>query len=378
MKARRSRKKFLPYGLHSIDKQDILSVVKVLESDWLTTGPTIVAFEKKLARYTEARYAVAVSSATAALYLAVCALDAAGSEGITSPNTFMATSNALVHSGLKPVLADIDLKTYNIDPKEIAKKITKKTKVIIPVHFAGQPCKMKAIKLLAAKHNIRIIEDAAHAIGSKYENGKSVGSCYYSDMTVFSFHPVKTITTGEGGVVTTNSKFFYERLRILRNHGMDKNKKMRYLGYNFRLTDIQAALGISQMRKLKNFIRRRREIVSAYNRAFKNTQWLITPHEEESVFSAFHLYVVLIDYKKIKKSRSEVIEELRKKGVGSQVHYIPLHLQPFYRNRFGYKKGDFPKSEEYYQKCLSLPLYPALTDSDVRRVIKAILFLNSK
>jgi len=380
----------LNYGFQSIDDKDIKYIILALKSNFLTTGPYVKQFEKIFAKKVGAKYAVAVSSATAGLHIAVQAFNLPiNSEGITSAITFIASSNAFLYNKLKPVFADIDNKTYNINPKEISKKISKKTSLIIPIHFAGQPCDMDEIKKITKSKKIRIIEDAAHAVGSKYKNGKMVGSCYYSDMTVFSFHPVKTITTGEGGMITTNNKVLYERLKMLRSHGMTKDPKklsqnpgpwyyeMQSLGYNYRLTDIQSALGISQLSKLDKFIKRRREIVNQYNQAFKNTSWLTVPYEEKEVFSAFHLYILLIDFNKIKKNRKQVMEELAKKGIGTQVHYIPVYWQPYYQKLFFFKKGTCPNAEKYYESCLSIPLYPVMKNKDVKKVISAIKSLSN-
>lgn len=375
----------LNYGFQSIDNKDIRYVTRALKSNLLTTGPYVKQFEKLFAKKVGAKYAVAVSNATAGLHIAVQAANLpTNSEGITSANTFLASSNAFLYNKLKPVFADIDKQTFNVDPKNIIEKISKKTSVLIPVHFSGQPCDMEEIKKLIKNKKIIIIEDAAHAVGSKYKNGKMVGSCYYSEMTVFSFHPVKTITTGEGGMITTNNITYYERLLMLRNHGMTKDLKMltknpgpwyyemHSLGYNYRLTDIQSALGISQLSKLDKFIKRRREIISKYNQAFKNISWLKVPYEEQGVFSAFHLYILLIDFNKIKKTRKQVMEILFKKGIGTQVHYIPVYLQPYYVKNFGFKKGICPNAEDYYEKCLSIPLFPAMKNSDISKVIKSI------
>lgn len=357
------------YGHQSIDQNDINSVLKILDSDYLTCGPTIKEFEQIICDYTGAKYCVAVSSATAGLHL--CALVAglkSGYEGITSPITFLSSSNCICFTGARPVFADIESDTANINPSEIEKKITNKTKVIIPVHFAGQSCDMEAIAKVARKHNLMIIEDAAHAIGSEYK-GTKVGSCAFSDMTVFSFHPVKTITTGEGGAITTNNKLLYDKLCALRSHGVYKERnmtntweyEMRELGYNYRMTDFQAALGISQMKKIASFKARRREIVDFYN---KN---LGLKHLVERDFSnaCFHLYPVLVE------SRRDFYFEARKYGLNLQVHYIPVHTQPFYAN-YGYKKGDFPIAEDYYEHCISLPLYPSLTDEDLKEIVKRI------
>ncbi len=304
---------------------------------------------------------------------------------MTSPITFAASANCLLYSGLRPVFADIDSKTYNISPAEVEKAMSRSTKLLIPVHFAGQPADMEALRRIVRKQKCWIIEDAAHAIGSRYRNGNPVGNCEYSDMTVFSFHPVKTITTGEGGAITTNDYNLYRQLQILRTHGITNNPaaltknpgpwyyEMHDLGFNYRLTDIQAALGVSQMRKLDSFIERRREIVEQYNRAFDEEDDLITPFERPGVRSAFHLYVVQIDFAKIGKKRKDVIEELRRNGIGTQVHYIPVHLHPYYKKRFGFRPGDFPRAEVFYEQALSLPLYPKMTDADVNRVIRSLL-----
>jgi UDP-4-amino-4,6-dideoxy-N-acetyl-beta-L-altrosamine transaminase len=382
----------IQYGKHWIDDDDIAAVTKVLKSDFLTQGPEVNVFEKALADFLEARFAVAVANGTAALHLAVKALDLEkGRQGLTCPNTFAASANCLVYNGLEPGFVDIDEKSYCMDPTELEKRITPRTKVIIPVHFAGQPADMEPIKDIAIKRNLHVIEDASHAIGSKYENGRKVGTCYYAEMCTFSFHPVKTIATGEGGAITTNRKDLYEKLILLRNHGITKNPskfkidfsnppnpwyyEMLDLGFNYRLTDIQAALGSSQLKKIDSFIQRRREIVARYNGAFKNIPWLTTPYEREKVFSAFHLYVLKIDFGQIGKSRGQVMEELKAKGVGTQVHYIPVHLQPYYREHFGFKEGDFPRAERYYSQCLSIPLYPKMTDDEINQVIHAIMEL---
>jgi UDP-4-amino-4,6-dideoxy-N-acetyl-beta-L-altrosamine transaminase len=378
-------KKFISYGRQWVDENDIKAVEEVLESDFLVQGPRAEVFAKSICDYTGAKYCVVVSSGTAALHLAVLALQITpGGEGITSPNTFVASSNALIYGDLRPVFADIDSKTYCIDPAEIAKKITKKTKVIIPVDFAGQPAEMEKIHALARKNKIAVIEDAAHAIGSVYKDGSRVGGCKYSDLTIFSFHPVKTITCGEGGAITTNSKKLYERLVLLQSHGITKKPKqlkqnpgpwyyeMQTLGFNYRLTDIQCALGASQMKKLNFFKKRRREIVKKYNIAFAGLKNVTIPFEREGVDSAFHLYVLKIDFKKLGRNRKLVMADLKSRGVGTQVHYIPVHFQPYYRKNFGYKKGDFPICEDYYGQALSIPLFPKMTDADVKSVIGVV------
>ncbi len=379
---------FINYGKQWIDQDDIESVIAVLKSDYLTQGPAVSDFEKAVSDYTGARYSVAVSNGTAALHIAVKALNVKnGMEGITSPNTFVASANCLVYNNLKPVFADIEKDTYNINPDEIIKKLTEKTKIIIPVHFAGRTCSMERIKKIAMKNNQFIIEDAAHAFGSDYADGSKVGNCKYSDMTVFSFHPVKIITTGEGGVITTNNRRIYDILILLRSHGITKNDcdlsenldpwyyEMQYLGFNYRMTDIQAALGISQLKKIDFFKKRRSEIIEKYNLSFSNIKWLKTPMED-SIGSCFHLYVVQIDFEKIGKNRALVIEIIKSKGIGTQVHYIPVHTQPYYKKSFSYKWGDYPIAENYYRKTLSLPLYPKMKEADVNEVIESILDLD--
>ena len=382
----------MPYRHQHIDKNDINEVIKVLRSDWLTQGPKIKEFENALCKYTGAKYAVVVSNGTAALHIACLAAGIKrGDEVITSPITFVASANCVLYCGGKPIFSDVQDDTININPDEIKKRITKKTKAIIPVHFAGHPCDLEEIKQIAKKHNLIVIEDAAHALGSEYK-GSKIGSCKYSDMTIFSFHPVKSITTGEGGVVTTNNKGIYKALLRFRNHGITKdfrlfkNKSMAFadskpnrwyyemqtLGFNYRITDLQCALGISQMRRLNNFIQRRREIAAMYTQEFSDVQGVGVPVEEKGKFSAYHLYALNIDFRRFGKIRNEVMEQLKKVGVGTQVHYIPVHLQPYYRKRFGYKKKDFINAESFYERLLSIPIYPRMTGKDVKYVASQI------
>lgn len=361
--------KIYGYGRQMVDATDVDGVIETLTSDFLTCGPKVKAFEQAICDYTGAKYCVAVSNATAGLHLAAMAAGLTkGDEAITSPITFLSSANCVCFTGATPVFADIDETTANIDPKEIRKHITDKTKALIPVHFAGQSCDMGEISKIAKEHNLIVIEDAAHAIGSEYK-GTKVGSCAFSDMTVFSFHPVKTITTGEGGAVTTNSKELYDKLCALRGHGMHKDGdmahtweyEMRELGYNYRMTDFQAALGLSQLKKLDSFKARRRAIVDFYNRNLGLAHLM----EKEFSNACFHLYPILVD------NRRDFYFKAREKGLNLQVHYIPVHTQPYYAH-FGYKKGDYPKAEAYYEKCISLPLYPALTDEDLTEIIKRI------
>ena len=355
------------YGRQSIDEADIQSVVDVLRGDYLTCGPSVRAFEQAICSYTGAKYCVAVANATAGLHIAALAAGLGpGDEAITSPITYLSSANCIAFTGAKPVFADIDPETANIDPAEIERRLSPRTRVLIPVHFAGQPCDMARISAIAKANNIVVIEDAAHAIGSDYQDTK-VGSCRYSDMTVFSFHPVKTITTGEGGAVTTNDPALYARLCALRAHGVHKDGEMastweyemRELGFNYRITDIQCALGVSQLKRLDAFKARRRAIVAYYN------EHLGLPHLVERDFSnaCFHLYPVLVE------NRRDFYFKARERGLNLQVHYIPVHTQPYYRGAFGYRPGDYPRAEAYYSKCISLPLYPSLTDEDLAEIV---------
>ncbi len=354
------------YGKQHLSLGDYLAVIKTLRSPFLTCGPKVREFEQAICNYTGAKYCVAVNSATSGLHIALLAAGIQPTdEVITSPITFLASANCARYIGATVKFADIETDTANISPLEIQKYLTEKTRALIPVHFAGQSCDMQEIKALVDGKDIVIIEDAAHAIGSDYKNTK-VGSCTYSDMTVFSFHPVKTLTTCEGGAVTTNNKDLYEKLLAYRSHGMHKEGdmtqtweyEMRELGYNYRMTDIQAALGTSQLKRLDIFKKRRREIVDYYN------ENLGLPHLFEKDFSnaCFHLYPVLVE------NRKEFYEKARQNGLNLQVHYIPVHLQPYYKE-LGYNVGDFPKAEEYYEKTISLPLYYGLSDKDLEEIV---------
>ena len=371
-------KKTIPYGHQWIDEKDIKEVGLALRSDWITQGPKVEEFEEKVSKFSGAKYGVAVSSGTTALQLAYTAAGLGPrDEVITTPLTFVATSNAFVVLGAKPVFADVKEESLNIDPKEIEKKITKKTRALAVVDFAGFPCQYDEILKIAKKHNLLIIEDASHALGSIYK-GKRIGSI--ADMTILSFHPVKTITTGEGGMVLTNNKEFYESLKVLRHHSILKKPQkgtwyyeIEEPGYNFRLTDFQAALGISQLQKLNKFIQRRREIVRKYNRAFGHIQEIITPPlEPKGVKAAWHIYVIQLVLEKLKADRKKIFEDLHKEGIMVQVHYIPLHFQPFYKKKFGFKRGDFPKTENYYERAITLPLFPKMTNKEVEKVIETV------
>lgn len=379
----KSNTKTYTYGKQTITLSDILEVLKVLRSPYLTQGPKIKEFEDAICNYVGAKYSVAVSNGTAALHMAISSLDISSSrEVITSPITFLASANCVLYVGGKVKFADIDKKTACIDVDEIKKQITANTKAIIPVHYAGQSCDMEKIHQIAEEHNLFIIEDAAHAIGSEYK-GFKVGSCKYSDMTIFSFHPVKTITTGEGGLITTNNKDLYEKLLMLRSHGMTKNEQvltkndgpwyyeMQCPGFNYRITDIQAALGISQLKRLDEYAKIRREIVNLYKKEFADDERFSYLEEKEYSKACFHLFPLLIDFSKISLNKQELFTKLKEKGLNLQVHYIPVHLQPYYK-KLGFKEGDFPKAEEYYKKTISIPLYPALTYKDVKHIVKKI------
>ena len=368
---------FMPYGHHWLDDADINAVVEVLRNDWITQGPKADEFERKVAEYCGAKYAVAVSSGTAALHAACAVVGISkGDEVITTTNTFAATANAIVYCGGKPIFADID-DTLNIDPEDIRSKLSSTTKAIIPVDFAGHPANLGDIKEIAKEHNLVVIEDAAHALGADY-NGHRIGSI--SDMTVLSFHPVKHITTGEGGMILTNNQEYYERLKIFRHHGIRKNipgkpswyYEIENLGHNFRITDFQCALGISQMNKLDGFIKRRREIAARYNKAFAKMAEIITPPESDNVKAVYHLYVIQLQPERLKIGRKEIFEALRQKNIGIHVHYLPVHLHPYYRREFGYKVGDYPKAEGYYERTLTLPAFPKMSDDDVAYVIDTV------
>lgn len=375
------RDTYLSYGKQTVDDSDIQAVVDVLKSDYLTTGPFVKEFEEKVANYVGSKYAVAVSNGTAALHMACFAAGIKeGDEVIVSPMTFAASANAVLYCGGTPVFADIDPLTYNIDPGRIEEKITDKTKAIIPVDFSGQSVDMDRIKEIADKHGLIIIEDAAHALGSEYK-GRKVGS--QADMVEFSFHPVKPITTAEGGIVTTNSEDLYKKMMIFRTHGITRDQELlnenhgpwyyeqQHLGYNYRLTDVQSALGTSQMYKIDNFITRRREIVKLYNDAFKDLKEVVTPFEVEFSNSGWHIYVIKVKSELLTVTRKEIFEALQAENIGVNVHYLPVYLHPYYRD-LGYEKGLCPNAEELYEKIITLPLFPSMSNEDVNDVVAAV------
>lgn len=372
----------IPYGHQDISEEDIQEVVNVLRSDWLTQGPMVERFERAVAGYCGARYAVAVSSGTAALHIAALAAGfGIGDEVITSPITFAASANCIVYTGARPVFADIDNATCCIDVGEIRKKISTKTKGIIPVHFAGNPCDMAEIAEAAREYGLTVIEDAAHALGSSYEEQgvwHKVGSCAHSDMTIFSFHPVKHITTGEGGMITTNNPELYRKILMLRNHGITREPQQmhgndgswyyeqQYLGFNYRITDIQCSLGLSQLKRMDEFTYRRKSIAAIYNKAFAKTTICLP---KQGTNSSWHLYAIRCDRTK----RKYIFDALREKGIGVNVHYIPVHTHPYYQKTFGCQRGDFPIAEAYYQEAISLPIYPALSDVQLNKIISSVI-----
>jgi perosamine synthetase len=368
---------YLPYGRHHVDEDDIEAVIKVLRGDWLTQGPTIDEFERGLAEFCGASFGVAMSSGTAALHAAYAVAGIGpGDEVITSPLTFSATAAAVAYCGGTPVFADIDSQTLCLNSKEVEKKITPNTKAIVPVDFAGHPADYDALRKVADKHGLILIADSCHALGAKIK-GERLGT--HADMTVLSFHPVKHIATGEGGAVMTNDERFVEGLRAFRHHGIVKRPELggwyyeiEKLGNNYRITDMQCALGLSQLKKIDRFIERRRDIAAKYDKAFEGQSVLKTPHESTGVQSSYHLYIVQLNLDKINKTRREVFDAMREVGIGVQVHYTPLHLQPYYAKAFGYSKGDFPRAEAYYDCALTLPLFPQMTDNDVDRVVHTL------
>lgn len=370
-------KKMIPYGRQTIEEDDIQAVVDVLRSDYLTTGPKIAEFEKMVADYVGAKYAVAISNGTSALHAACFAAGIQpGDEVITTPLTFAASSNCVLYCGGTPVFADVDLKTYNINPEDIRRKITDKTKAIIAVHLAGQPCDMDEIHKIAKEHDLLVIEDGAHALGSVYK-GKKVGTL--SDMTTFSFHPVKPITTGEGGMIVTDNEEFYQKMMLFRSHGITRDENLMTrndgswfyqqldLGYNYRITDIQCALGCSQMKKLDRFLARRKEIVARYNEAFADCENIIIPYQLPETESGWHLYIVQVK----NCDRKKVFEALREQGIAVNVHYIPVYMHPYYQEH-GYKDIHCRNAEEVYSHIISLPLYPTLMVEEQEYVIETL------
>ena len=416
--SRIGQKIMIPYGKQSITDDDIAAVIRALRSDFLTCGPEVEAFEQEFSTFVGAKHAVAVCNATAALHLAMKVLGiGSGDRVVTSPNTFLASANAAAYVGATPDFSDIDTVFHDLDPASLEKTWKKDTKAVVSVDYAGVPCNMPEIARIARAHGAFVIEDACHGIGGGFRaDGKQwkLGGHPWADITTFSFHPVKTMTTGEGGILVTNNDEWAAKARLLRTHGVTRNSsdfvglvdettqpsglgsplseigpwyyEMQDLGYNFRITDLQCALGRSQLNQLPGFIHRRQEIVVRYNEAFSDLDWLQVPslatsNPSPASYSEFnfglsdlslHLYTVQVDFARLGKTRTEVMQELRDQGIGSQVLYIPVYLQPWYRRTFGYAPGKCPNSEEFYARALSLPLYPSMTESDSDRVIQVV------
>jgi len=380
---------YIPYGRQDINQQDIDAVIEILQSDFLTQGPSIERFEKSVAEYCGAKYAVAVSSATAGLHIACLALELGKGDRLwTVPNTFVASANCGLYCGAEIDFVDIDPKTYNLSVSALAAKLAIAEKqgnlptVLIPVHFAGQSCEMAAIAELSRQYGFQVIEDAAHAVGGRYGD-RPIGCCEFSDLTVFSFHPVKIVTTAEGGIVLTNREDFYEKLIRLRSHGITRNPlwmqgesdgawyyQQVELGYHYRMTDLQAALGTSQMTRLDSFVMRRHERVERYNAELVDLP-VVTPYQDPKTYPSWHLYVIRLQLDRISRSHREVFETLRQAGIGVNLHYIPVHTQPYYQS-LGFKWGQFLEAEQYYREAISLPLYPGLTDEQQDRVIACL------
>ncbi|MFN6961779.1 MAG: UDP-4-amino-4,6-dideoxy-N-acetyl-beta-L-altrosamine transaminase, partial [Rhodocyclaceae bacterium] len=379
----------IPYGRQDIGEEDVAAVAAVLRSDCLTQGPAVPRFEQAVAGLCSVRHAVAVNSGTSALHLACLALGLGPGDRLwTSPITFVASANCARYCGAEVDFVDIDPATCNMSVTALAEKLERAAtsgrvpKIVVPVHFAGQPCDMAAIHSLARRYGFKIIEDASHALGARYR-GEPVGNCRYSDITVFSFHPVKIITTGEGGMALTNDAALAETMALLRSHGITRDPAQMerepdgpwyyqqiMLGFNYRMTDIQAALGMSQLQRLAAFVARRRELAERYHRRLAGLP-LTLPAEAEGARSAWHLYVIRLQREQIRKTHREVFEFLRAAGIGVNLHYIPVHMQPYYR-RLGFKIGDFPEAERYYAEAISLPMYAALTEPQQDQVIAAV------
>lgn len=374
------------YGKQNVNKADIEAVVSVLQSDFLTQGPAIEKFEQYVAKYCGAKYAVAVTNATSALHIACLAAGLKKGDILwTAPITFTASANCGRYCGADIDFVDIDKKTYNISVEELEEKLINtdaKPKVVVPVHFTGQSCDMEKLYRLSKQYNFKIIEDASHAIGGEYK-GHKVGCCEFSDMVVFSFHPVKIVTTGEGGMVLTNNKDLYDKLILYRSHGITRNQDLMTkksdgpwyyqqidLGFNYRMTDIQAALGYSQMQRIDEFVAKRRYLVNRYNDLLKDLP-LILPYQIDEANSSWHLYVVKADFDKINKSKIDLFNEMKAKGVCLNLHYIPVHTQPYYQS-LGFKQGDFPNSEAYYKDVFTLPLYYDLSDKQQDYIVQCL------
>ncbi|MEZ8859666.1 UDP-4-amino-4,6-dideoxy-N-acetyl-beta-L-altrosamine transaminase [Vibrio sp. 10N.247.311.51] len=382
-------KTVIPYGKQDISQQDIDSVVDVLKSDFLTQGPQVPAFEKALTEHTGAQYALAVNSATSALHIASLALGLGKGDWLwTSPITFVASANCGLYCGAQVDFVDIDPKTYNMCPKHLEEKLIKAKaegklpKVVVPVHLCGQPCDMGAIGKLAKEYGFKLIEDASHAIGGRYQD-QPIGNCEHSDITVFSFHPVKIVTTAEGGAALTNSKELSDKMALLRSHGITRDPELMRgeshggwyyqqldLGFNYRMTELQAALGVSQMKRLNEFVSARHELAQGYYTRLENLP-LILPYQLPDTYSGLHLFVIRLKLDDISLSHPQVFDTLRKRGVGVNLHYIPVHIQPYYQD-LGFSEGDFPESEQYYCEAISLPMFHGMTEEQQNTVVEVL------
>ncbi|OLN31775.1 DegT/DnrJ/EryC1/StrS family aminotransferase [Desulfosporosinus metallidurans] len=376
------RQEFLPYNIPLIEEDDIAGVVDSLRSGWIAKGPKTMEFEKRFAEYVGAKYAVAVNSCTAALHLALVAAGIGeGDEVLTTPMTFASSANVVIHTGARPVLVDIDPVTMNIDPKKIREKISPRTKAIIPVHIAGHPCEMDEIMAIAREHNLFVLEDAAHAVYTQYK-GKMIGSI--GNATAFSFYATKNLVTGEGGMVTTNDEDLYNKIRILSTHGMSRNAWNRYAqagswyyeilapGYKDNMSDIMAGLGLSQLDKLERMQGMRQEIADYYKVEFGKMPEIEVPVELDYARHAWHLYIIKLNLDKLSIDRGKFVEELKEENIGTSVHFIPLHMHPYYRDTYGYKPGDFPIAESVFERTISLPLYPKMSMQDASDVVNAV------
>jgi len=379
----------IPYGRQDINQADIEAVIEVLKSDFLTQGPMVPMFEKAIADYCQAKFGVATNSATSALHIACLALDLGHGDYLwTSPNTFVASANCGLYCGAKVDFVDIDPRTYCMSADALEQKLieadkhNKLPKIVVPVHFAGQSCEMNRIHQLSQQYGFKIIEDASHAIGGRYLD-EPIGNCKYSDIAVFSFHPVKIITTGEGGLATTNSAELAEKMELLRSHGITRNPERMTqkpdggwyyqqidLGFNYRMTDMQAALGVSQMQRLDEFVEYRHKLKKSYDVLLEDLP-IIKPYQLTDSHSALHLYPIQLELEKLKKTHQEIFHELRDRGIGVNIHYIPVHTQPYYQ-QMGFKQGDFPNAERYYTRALSIPLYYGLNDSQQNEVVATL------
>ncbi|MBC2721495.1 DegT/DnrJ/EryC1/StrS aminotransferase family protein [Desulfosporosinus sp.] len=377
-----ARQEFLPYNIPLIEEDDIAEVVDTLRSGWIAKGPKTLEFEKQFAEYVGAKYAVALNSCTAALHLALVAAGIGeGDEVITTPMTFASSANVIIHTGAKPVLVDIDPITMNIDPKKIREKLSPRTKGIIPVHIAGHPCDLDEIMTIAREHNLFVLEDGAHAVYTQYK-GKMIGSL--GDATAFSFYATKNLVTGEGGMVTTNNEDLYNKIRILSTHGMSRNAWNRYAqagswyyevlepGYKDNMSDIMAGLGLTQLAKLERMQGVRRDLAEYFNAEFAKIPELEEPVELDYARHAWHLYIIKLNLDKLSIDRGAFVEELKAENIGTSVHFIPLHMHPYYRDTFGYKAGDFPVAEDVFERIISLPLYPKMSMQDAQDVVDAV------